>query len=55
MVCIDLNGWLVQNKLSLPDEAPEQFNTNYLVGVYGDNAAMQNNLQISKKGEKGLE
>ncbi|MBQ3602407.1 MAG: hypothetical protein IJA02_01045 [Clostridia bacterium] len=33
MVCIDLNGWLVQNKLSLPDEAPEQFNTNFLVGV----------------------
>ena len=33
MVCIDLNGWLVLNKLSLPDEAPEQFNTNFLVGV----------------------
>ena len=33
MVCIDLNGWLVLNKSSLPDEAPEQFNTNFLVGV----------------------
>lgn len=27
MVCIDLNGWLVLNKSSLQDEAPEQFNT----------------------------